>query len=157
MIPLILALHTLAAVVWVGGIFYTLIIFRPAVGSLANSLGERTRLELWQAVLGRFFHWVWGCVAVLLLTGYGVVIFGYEGFSAIGLHIQIMQITGIIMIALFLFLWGRPWQEFRHAVERGDVPAAQHFLAQIRAVAIANLLLGLFTAAIGATGGFWTY
>jgi len=153
MIPLILALHTLAAVIWVGGIFFALKIFRPA----AASLGDQTRLELWKSVLERFFHWVWGAVAVLVVTGYGVVVFGYEGFSAVGLHIQIMQVTGLAMIALFVFLWTRPWQEFRHAVERGDTPAALHYMAQIRAVATANLLLGLFTAAIGATGGFWTY
>ena len=154
MIPFILAFHTLAAVIWVGGIFYTLMIFRPAA---AKTLGDHDRLELWKEVLERFFHWVWGAIAVLLLTGYGVVLFGYEGFSAVGLHIQIMQITGLVMVGLFVFLWAKPWHEFRHAVENGDVPHAQHALGQIRHVAKVNLVLGLFTAAIGATGGFWTY
>ena len=153
MIPLLLALHTLAAVVWVGGIFYTLVIFRPATALL----GDHDRLTLWKAVLERFFHWVWGAIAVLLLTGYAVVVFGYEGFSAVGLHIQIMQITGLAMIALFVILWTRPWQEFRHAVDKGDIPAATLALSHIRVLAKINLVLGLFTAAIGATGGFWTY
>ena len=152
MIPLILALHTLAAVIWVGGIFHTLMIFRPSTACL----GDHDRLEMWKQVLGRFFHWVWASIAVLLLTGYGVVLFGYEGFSAVGMHIQIMQVTGLIMIGLFVILWSRPWQEFRHAVDDGDVPHAIHALGQIRHLAQINLVLGLFTAAIGATGSFWT-
>jgi len=153
MIPLVLAFHTLAAVIWVGGIFFAVHILRPAL----DHLGDANKLEMWRDCLQHFFHWVWGCVAVLLLTGYGVVYFGYEGFAAVGLHIQIMQITGLIMVGLYVLLWVGPWQHFHHAVDNGNVPAAVKALLQIRHIAKINLILGLFTSAIGATGGFWTY
>ena len=155
MIALVLAFHTMASLVWVGGMFFTLIILRPAMVSLP----VEQRLALWKNVLGRFFHWVWISVAILLTSGYGVVIFGYEGFAALGLHIHIMQVTGLIMMALFVGMWCSPWQDFRHAVDKSDTAAAAaaKALARIRLIVSINLPLGLFTSAVGATGGFWTY
>ncbi len=153
MIPLVLALHTIAAVVWVGGMFFALVILRPALASLPGS----SALALWKEVFGRFFAWVWAAVVVLLVSGYGVVFYGYEGFAEVGMHIRIMQITGLIMVGLFVLMWALPWQQFRHAVDTGKSAEAVRALRWIRLVVSLNLPLGLFTAAIGATGGFWTY
>ncbi|OIQ97184.1 copper resistance protein D [mine drainage metagenome] len=153
MIPFALAIHTIAAVIWVGGIFFLLVVLRPA----SASLGDMTRLTLWRAVLDRFFHWVWQCIALLLITGYGVVFFGYDGFASVGLHVHIMQLTGLMMVALFVLLWTRPWQEFCHALDRGDTPAATRALGRLRGFALANLLLGFFTTVLGAIGAFLSY
>jgi len=114
-------------------------------------------LTMLRATLGRFFRWVWAAIATLLLSGYGVVLFGYEGFAAVGLHIQIMQVTGLVMIGLFVLAWTGPWHEFCHAMDHHDTRTAEHQLARLRLLMQANLPLGLFTSAIGATGGFWTY
>ena len=61
-ISLLTLLHILAAVIWVGGMFFAWMILRPALGA---SLEAPQRLQLWSAVFPRFFVWVW--LAVLLL------------------------------------------------------------------------------------------
>ena len=153
MIPLVLAIHTVAAVVWVGGMFFAVTTLHPALGSLPLE----ARLTLQKRVLERFFHWVAISIVTLLATGYGVVFFGYQGFATAGLHIHIMQATGLTMVLLFILMWSMPWQEFRHAINAGQTEAAAKALARIRLIMRVNLGFGLFTAAIGATGGFWTY
>ena len=57
----------------------------------------------------------------------------------------------------FALMWAKPWQDFRRAVAAGQPEAAAKAMKQIRLVVMINMPLGLFTAAIGATGGFWAY
>lgn len=153
MIPLVLAIHTVASLVWVGGMFFALQILRPSIPPLPPEMA----MALWRRVFERFFAWVWAAVVILLVSGYGVVLFGYEGFSAVGMHIRIMQVTGLIMVGLFVLMWSMPWQDFRRAVDNEDWPVAAAAMKRIRLVVSINLPLGLITAAVGATGGFWTY
>src|SRR5271157_657581 len=93
-----LILHTLSAVVWVGGMFFAHQVLRPG----AVGLEPGPRLALWSRVLGRFFSWVIAAIVLLLLTGYAMVFGVYGGFARIGLHIQLMQGIGILMMLLFL-------------------------------------------------------
>jgi uncharacterized membrane protein len=50
-----------------------------------------------------------------------------------------------------------PWWAFRHAMAAADLPAAAAAQAGIRRIVTINLVLGLFTTAVGATGGLWAY
>lgn len=151
MTALALALHTLAAVVWVGGMFFAHMLLRPA----AMAMEPKDRLALWGRVFARFFPWVWGAILLLLATGYGVVFFAYSGFAGLGLHVHAMQATGLVMMALFVFLYFGPYARFRAALAQADIPAAARHQAAIRRIIGINLPLGLLTAAIGATGSFW--
>ena len=63
-----------------------------------------------------------------------------------------MQITGWIMILIFLYVYFAPFSRLKKAVAAGDWPAAGKQLAQIRMLIVANLILGLVTVAV-ATGG----
>lgn len=153
MIALALAFHTVAAVIWVGGMFFAHMALRPALLEMAPA----ERLALWGRILPRFFGWVWASILALLATGYGVIFWGYEGFHALGTHIHIMQATGLLMMALYLFLYLAPYQSFRRALAQGDLADAAAQQAKIRQIIGINLPLGLFTAAIGATGAFWAY
>jgi uncharacterized membrane protein len=150
MVPL-LALHVLAAVVWVGGMVFAHQVLRPAAGPLEPAL----RLALWRRVLGRFFPWVWAAIALLLLSGYGMVFVGFGGFRGAGLHIHVMQATGILMMLLYFHLFFAPWRRFRTAVEAADWPEAGRQLDGIRRLVAINLVLGLFTVLVGATGRYW--
>jgi uncharacterized membrane protein len=146
-----LILHSLAAAVWVGGMFFALFALRPA--SLA--LQPPARLELWSGVLRRFFAWVIAAIVLLLATGYGIVFGVFAGFRGIGLHVHIMQGLGIVMMLLFFHLYFAPWRRFRAAVARRDQAAAATQLAQIRTIVVVNLLLGLLTVAVGSSGRYW--
>jgi uncharacterized membrane protein len=146
-----LIVHVLAAVIWVGGMFFAYMVLRPATGAL----DPHARLELWGQVFGQFFPWVWASVVGLLVSGYGMIFFGLGGFSAAGIHVHVMQAIGLLMIALFLHLYFAPWRRLRRALAAGDDPMAAAELAQIRRIVAINLTLGLITAAIGASGRYW--
>ena len=76
---LMIAAHTLAATVWVGGMFFAYIVLRPA----AVALDPPLRLSLWAGVFQRFFPWVWLIVLVLLVSGYGMIFGIFKGLSLI--------------------------------------------------------------------------
>lgn len=144
----LLALHILAAVLWVGGMFFAYTILRPSAGALDPPL----RLPLWRGVFGRFFPMVWASAAVLLVSGYGM----FLGFGVGGIHVHIMQATGILMMLLFAHLFFAPWRRFEAAVAAGELPAAARHLNQIRLVVGINLVLGVITVTVGATGRWWS-
>ena len=144
------ALHALAAVIWVGGMFFAYVLLRPSVAALAAA----DRLPLWQRVFGRFFPWVLGCIAVLLVTGYAMLP-GLGGFAGAGVHVHVMQLTGWVMFLLFFHLYFAPWRRFQKAVAGGALDEAGRQLGTIRKVVAINLVLGLLTVAIGASGRHW--
>jgi uncharacterized membrane protein len=151
MMILALALHILAAVVWVGGMFFAHQVLRPSAAPLDPSI----RLPLWERVFSRFFPRVWATIIVLLVSGYAMVFYGLGGFAGIGLHVNIMQGIGIVMILIFMHLFFAPWKGFRRALGAGDLAAAGRNLDQIRVLVAVNLVLGLVVVAIGATGRYW--
>jgi uncharacterized membrane protein len=146
-----LIVHALAAVIWVGGMFFAYMVLRQALGALE----PHARLELWGEVFGRFFPWVWASIVALLVSGYGMTFFGLGGFAGAGVHVHVMQATGLLMMALFLHLYFAPWPRLRRALDAGDDQAAAAQLDQIRRIVAINLGLGLITVAIGASGRYW--
>jgi uncharacterized membrane protein len=144
-------LHSVAAVVWVGGMFFALVALRPATAPLEPG----ARLELWSRVLARFFAWVIAAILVLLASGYAMVFAVYGGFRGIGMPINIMQGLGIVMMLVFCHLYFAPWRRFRVALARQDYPAAARQLNQIRLIVTINLVLGIITVAVGSSGRYW--
>ncbi len=145
----LIALHFLGAVVWVGGMFFAYMALRPAAGDMAPA----ERLGLWRRTLDNFFPWVWGSIAALLGSGYGLII-AFPGLAD-GIHVHIMQLLGWIMILIFCHVYFSPYRRLRAALDGGDVETAANKLGQIRLMFGANLILGLITILIGATGRFW--
>jgi uncharacterized membrane protein len=150
-VAILIALHILAAVIWVGGMFFAYVVLRPGAGPLS----PETRLELWHRVFRGFFPWVWASVALLLATGYGMIFLYLGGFAGAGLHVHIMQATGIVMMLLFLHLYFVPWRRFSAFVEGKQFQDAGRQLGQIRLIVATNLALGLLTIIVGASGRFW--
>ena len=146
-----LTLHSLSAVVWVGGMFFAHQVLRPA--SLPLEPGPR--LELWERVLGRFFAWAFAAIVLLLASGFAMVYGVFAGFGGVGLHVQLMMGIGILMMLIFLHVYFAPWRRFRTAVARQDWALAGRQLGQIRVIVGLNLLLGLVTVAIGSSGRYW--
>jgi uncharacterized membrane protein len=148
---LALIVHVLAAVVWVGGMFFAHQVLRPA----AAALEAGPRLELWLRVLGRFFCWVIAAIVLLLVSG-GVMLFSiFGGFARVTLYVQLMMGLGIVMMLLFFHLFFAPWRRFQRAVGRHDWAEGGRQLGQIRTIVTINLLLGLVTIAVASGGGYW--
>ncbi len=144
-------LHSLAGVLWVGGMFFAHQILRP----VASALEAPVRLTLWRGVLARFFAVVWVAIVALLFTGFGMVLFGFGGFAHLTLYVNLMMLLGLVMMAMFGHVFFAPWRRYQRAVAGSDWPAAAKQLAQIRTIVGINLILGLLTVAIGSSGRFW--
>ena len=62
----LIALHLLASVIWVGGMFVAYTAVRPS----AMELSPEERFKLWKGIGARFFPTVGLCYIILVATGY---------------------------------------------------------------------------------------
>jgi uncharacterized membrane protein len=145
-----LLLHLLAAVVWVGGMFFAYVALRPA----AAQLEAPVRLTLWVGVFKRFFPWVFAAIVILLLTGYWMVLSFFGGFDAIGMHVHLMIWAGYVMMLLFFHVFFAPFKLLKRAVAAEDWSAGGKSLAQIRVLIGINLSIGLVVVAIASGGRY---
>ena len=146
-----IAIHALGAAVWVGGMFFAYMVLRPSLGSF----DPPQRLSLWNEVFPRFFLWVWIIVVALPATGYLLLLDDFGGFRRAGVYIHVMHLIGLVMIGLFVLLYVAPYRRFRDAVAAGEWPVAAGHLNAIRRIVGTNMVLGLITVAVGASGRFW--
>jgi uncharacterized membrane protein len=147
---LALTFHILAAIIWIGGMFFSHMVLRPSAGALDLP----TRLALWERVLRSFFMWVWLSIAALLFSGFAMVFIGYGGFAVLPPNISLMMAVGVLMAAIFIYIYGVPWQRFRRGVAAADWPSAEVSIRQIRRLVGLNLLLGLATVVLAAAGAY---
>lgn len=141
---LLVLLHVLATVIWIGGMFFAHQCLRPAA---ITTLEPPLRLALWRGVFGRFFPWVWVSVIALLLSGQALVMM-LGGMAAVPMHVHIMLSIGYLMAALYAYLYFVPFAAMKRAVMAGDWPAAGAALNRIRALVGTNLVLGLLNIAV---------
>mgnify|MGYP001828895979 FL=1 len=149
--PYNIAIHLLAAVVWVGGMFFAYNALRPAA---AQVLEPPLRLTLWVQVFRRFFVWVWLSIAVLLASGYWMLFSYFGGFANAGIHIHIMHAGGWLMIFIYLYVFFLPYRRLRQAVIVQDYPLAGGQLNQIRKLVGVNTLIGIVVIAIASAGRY---
>jgi uncharacterized membrane protein len=149
MISLALILHLLAAVIWIGGMFFAYMILRPVA---ANQLEPPPRLTLWNSVFARFFPWVWAAVIALPVTGLFMVYRLFGGLGGSPPFVHLMLTLGIVMILLYLHVYFAPYRRLRAAVAAQDWAAGGKALATIRKLVGTNLLLGVLLL-IGVAGG----
>ncbi|WP_428604330.1 CopD family protein [Sedimenticola sp.] len=149
MFSMIITLHLLGVIVWVGGMFFAHMALRPAA---IEVLEPPQRLPLMKRTLDRFFPWVWVSIGLILASGYGILI-GILGANA-GIHVHIMHSIALIMVALFCYIYFLPYRQMGQALQAGDLPQAGVQLMAIRRIIGINLILGLVTTIIGAAKPF---
>lgn len=147
-----IALHVLAAVIWVGGMAFAYLVLRPSVPGIEP---PPERLKLWARVFERFFVYVWISVAVLPATGFWLLMVLWGGMAHAPIYIHLMVGLYIIMLVLYLVLYFRPYARFTAAVRAEDWAAARPALEGIRRIVLINMSLGLLVAAIASGGRFW--
>jgi len=147
-----IALHAIAAVIWVGGMAFAFFALRPVV---AQRLGNQRRLSLWLQVMQRFFMMVWASMVVLFATGYWIVFQVYGGFDRTGLHVHLMHGLALVMAALFLYVWFGPYRRLARAVTSKEWTAGGAALAAIRRTVAVNLGLGIVVVALGSGGQYF--
>ncbi|MCM2289915.1 MAG: hypothetical protein NDI67_12885 [Sulfuritalea sp.] len=143
---LIVLIHLLAVIVWVGGMFFAHVCLRPVA---AAQLPPPQRLPLLAAVLGRFFVAVG--VALLLLWGSGLVRFAQVG-AEIPVHWHAMLGLGSVMTIIFAVIVLRFYCPMLVALAAQDWPQAGKAMNSIRVLVLTNLILGFVTVAVAMLG-----
>ncbi|MBA1272447.1 CopD family protein [Stutzerimonas azotifigens] len=137
---LLYALHALAALVWVGGMFFAWVILRPAA---VATLPAPERLTLWADVLRRFLQWVWVAVLLLPLSGIGLWHMRFAGLDGAPRYVHLMAGLYLVMLALFLRISLLHYPLLKTSVAAGTWPQAGAALGQIRRLVGINLLIGI--------------
>ena len=160
---LMVFLHVLAAVVWVGGMFLIHFAVRPVA---VAQLPPAQRLPLLAEILGRFFNWVTASVLLVLATGVAMIFgigaaagamaagkgaFG-EGMRLAHGSVHVMFAIGIAMSLIFAFIRLVPYPRFRRALAARQLPAAAANLDLVRRLVATNLVLGILTIGAATVG-----
>jgi uncharacterized membrane protein len=143
---ILLAVHLLSAVIWVGGGFYTVVVLRPAL----NLLDAAPRLQVQMQTLKKLFFYIWHAMPLMILTGWAMVFLAWGGFGALPWSINAMQGLGILMALIFLYTFFDPWQRLRRAVRPGP-----ELFTRVRNLVTLNVVLGTLTIVAGALGHSW--
>ncbi|MCF8199752.1 MAG: hypothetical protein K9J42_13365 [Sulfuritalea sp.] len=143
---ILVLLHLLAVIVWVGGMFFAHVCLRPVA---ASQLPPPQRLPLLAAVLGRFFAVVG--VALVLLWGSGLARFAQAG-AAIPSSWHAMLGIGGVMTLIFGVIVFRFHRRMLAGVAAQDWPAAGAAMNVIRQLVLTNLVLGFLVVAIAVLG-----
>ncbi|NKQ09823.1 CopD family protein [Pseudomonas sp. SST3] len=138
-------LHVLAAVIWVGGMFFAWMVLRPAA---VSELQAPERLKLWTEVFRRFFKWVWVTVLVLPISGIGMWHMRFDGLEGAPRYVHIMTGLFLVMLALFLRIQLLQLPELKRAIAAQNWPEGGAALGKIRRLVGINLLLGLLVVAL---------
>lgn len=144
---LLLAIHLLGAVAWVGGMAFAHLALRPAAAEL---LAPPQRLPLLAGTLGRFFRLMMLAVPLILLSG--ALLLGRVGLHGAPPAWHAMAGLGTVMAAIFVFIVTVPYPRLRRQVAAGDWPAAGAAMAQIRRWVGVNLVLGVLTVLAAVAG-----
>jgi uncharacterized membrane protein len=128
--------HLAAAIVWLGGMAFTLFALRPAVGMLSPA----QRLSLLAATLSRFFAIVWVAIGVLLASGLSMMVATGMKNAPLGWHL--MMGIGLVMFALYGHLFFATYRRLQRAVAQSDWPVAADQMKAISRMAMINFVLG---------------
>lgn len=132
--------HLLAAMAWVGGMFFAYFCLRPAA---AQVLQPPQRLPLWAATFERFLKYTAVGVGLILATGLGMYLESGARNAPVGWHI--MMTLGFAMAAVFAYVYAILYPELREHCAAAAWPAAGQTLNRIRQLVALNLGLGVAT------------
>ena len=135
---LVVSLHIVCVVLWVGGMFFAYAVLNPALAGLEGP----PRVALMGRVMRRFLLIVWHAMPLAILSGYAMLFGVFGGFHGVQWPVHAMNGLGLIMAAIFILLFTGPWRRFRVAVQPARAAAAG---GAIRRLVGINLLLGLVT------------
>ncbi|MGA8008568.1 MAG: CopD family protein [Thiomonas sp.] len=140
---LLIFLHLVAAVTWMGGMGFILLAMRPAAFAV---LQAPVRPQFILASLQRFFPLVWLSIAVILLSG--LIVMLQVGFASAPVGWHAMLGIGLVMMAIFAGIYFAPFRRARAASVAQDWPAVGRALEQIHPLVVLNFTLGWIAIAL---------
>jgi uncharacterized membrane protein len=139
----VLAIHILCAVIWVGGMFFAIVVLRPSIAALEPA----QRIAMHNRVFRRFFLVVWHVMPIALITGFAMVFGVMGGLASVPWNVHAMMALGLLMALVFVALVFGPYRRFRAAISSARAGDAAE---QIRRLIMLNLVLGLVTIVLAA-------
>lgn len=131
--------HLVAINIWVGGMFFIIVV----LGKVVSTLELPEQQEFWLRLLKRFFFWVWLALAGLLGTGIGMIFYRFGSPVNTPAYVLIMASLGISMILLFFVIYFIYFRKFQRDLMTGDIESSRYQLRVIRGLGIINMVLGL--------------
>ncbi|MES9815972.1 MAG: CopD family protein [Candidatus Thiodiazotropha sp.] len=144
-----MTLHIIGVIIWVGGMFFAHMVLRPA---LNDSLEAPQRLSLLLRVFDGFFPWVWVAVIAIVASGFWMLFMFYE--DNIGLWLGFMTVVGILMSAIFVFIYAIPYQQIGVARKEDDKPKLVEAVSLIRQLILINLTFGILVTVVAVVGKY---
>ena len=117
--------------------FFAYFCLRPAA---AQVLEPARRLPLWSETFARFLPYMAVAVALIIVTGLGMLL--PVGVSAAPLGWNVMFALGLVMAAVFAYVYIRLFPELRARCSASEWAAAGQVLNRIRRLVALNLILG---------------
>lgn len=143
--PLIF-LHLLSAIIWIGGMFFAYFCLRPAATEV---LDPPKRLSLWVATFSRFLPYISIAITILLASGISLLMATGLHQAPVGWHI--MLTLGLIMTAVFGYIYIVLYPKLRANCLSSSWPEAAQILNKIRQLIALNLVLGICVIAAAAS------
>lgn len=151
---LLKTVHLLSIVLWIGGMFFTLVCLRPALGMLEPP----QRLRLMHEVLRRFFDVVLIAAGLALATGVWMIAVNARaaGRAGVGLNMPLdwyaMAVLGMLMVAIFVHVRFTLYRRLARAVAGEAWPEGGAALASIARAVQLNLVLGFVIIVVTQAG-----
>jgi len=141
----LLFLHLTGVVIWVGGMFFAYFCLRPAATQV---LEPSQRLPLWVATFSRFFKLTAAAVITIIATGFMMFMQVGFKFAPVGWHIMLS--VGLLMAAMFIYVYSTLYPRLSHQCDAATWSAAAKTLNTIRKLVGLNLVLSIITIAAAA-------
>ncbi len=137
----ILFLHIVSAVVWIGGMIAVRAAVHPSLQSLQD---ENLKLEKTLQITGRLFNLVMPFIILLIITG---VIFEMSGFKDMKVHIK--EALWSIMVLNYIFMYIKRLKA-QKMFKDGNLKEAKAALKPVPAVLLPiNIVLGMASIFLG--------
>ena len=141
------AIHLLAVIAWVGGMFFMLMCLRPAVHEV---LEAPPRVRLMHSTLRRFLRIISIAALAIFVSGAAMVALVWRDRAAAGLAFNMpldwyaMAVLFFVMLAVFLHVRLDLFPRVARAIEAETWPAGGAALLAIRWEVAINLVIGIF-------------
>lgn len=146
-----LALHVVAATIWVGGMLNMVFVVRPVA---VDVLSPPDRVPFLTRALGRFFLLVWASIIVLLMSGFWMLFAVMGGFAGVHWPVHAMVAIGLLMMVKFIYLYFLPYRRLLNAASQGHWAESGTQLQSIRRIVMANACLGLLLIVLATIGRY---
>jgi uncharacterized membrane protein len=148
LMPVVITIHTLATIVWLGGLFFILAVLVHAT----KRLDVEARLDVWNRVFSRFIFLSWLGIGAIFASGVGLVFLRFGGYSGVPTVHRFNTPIGILTIVLYAYASLGPWRRFRAALSAGRNTDATIDLNRMLKLVAAVLALGFIASAVSVAG-----